>query len=187
MAGKEQWAVEGYQFESEKDAKVAKADLAKIQKLEDKMDYRNPHVVFMVYKKAIDSDLFKSPVGYDYLRKLQKIVKESPLIKDEIPHIPISSLNGYTTPLPTTNSYKLTPVKKKEQKSNRVMWMVNMVLVVLVLVMFYITTTSSNPNIINYERSLQNRYATWEEELESREQALRIKEKELLLENEENR
>lgn len=182
MAGKEQWAVEGYQFESEKDAKQGKADLAKIQKLEDKMDYRNPHVVFMVYKKAIESDLFKTPIGYDYLRKLQKIVKDSPLIKDEIPNIPISSLDGYTTPLPTTNSYKLTPIKKVQSKSNRLMWLVNVVLVALVILMFYISTTSTNPNIINYERAIQNRYAAWEEELEEREQAVRAKEKELLLE-----
>ena len=184
MAGKEQWAVEGYQFESEKDTKQAKADLLKIQKLEDKMDYRNPHVVFMVYKKSIESDLFKTPIGYDYLKKLQKIVKDSPLIKDEIPNIPVSSLNGYTTPLPTANSYRLTPVKKTQQKSNKALWIVNIALAALVVLMFYITATSSNPNIINYERAIQNRYAAWEEELESREQAVRAKEKELLMETE---
>lgn len=184
MAGKEQWAVEGYQFESEKDAKLAKADLLKIQKLEDKMDYRNPHVVYMVYQKTIESDLFKTPIGYDYLRKLQKILKDSPLIKGEISNIPIGSLNGYSTPLPTTNSYKLTPVKKTQQKDNKVMWIVNVVLLALVVLMFYISATSSNPNIINYERAIQNRYAAWEEELENREQAVRIKEKELMIENE---
>lgn len=184
MAGKEQWAVEGYQFESEKDAKIAKADLLKIQKLEDKMDYRNPHVVYMVYQKAIESDLFKTPVGYDYLKKLQKIVKDSPLIKDEIQNIPVGSLNGYTTPLPTTNSYKLSPVKKTPQKNNKIVWIINIVLLALVALMFYISVTSSNPNIINYERAIQNRYAAWEDELESREQAVRAKEKEFMIENE---
>lgn len=184
MAEKEQWAIEGYQFESEKDAKLAKTDLLKIQKLEDKMDYRNPHVVYMVYQKAIESDLFKTPVGYDYLKKLQKIVRDSPLIKGEVPNIPVSSLNGYTTPLQKTNSYKLTPVKKAQPKSNKVMWCVNIVLLALVGVMFYISITSSNPNIINYERAIQNRYAAWEEELESREQAIRAKEKELMIEQE---
>ena len=78
-------------------------------------------------------------------------------------------------------------VKKKEEKSNRIMWIVNMVLVVLVVSMFYISTTSSNPNILNYERAIQNRYATWEEELESREQVVRVKEKELLIDTESNR
>lgn len=184
MAGKEQWAMEGYQFSSEKDAKLAKADVLKIQKLEDKMDYRNPHVVYMVYQKAIESDLFKTPIGYEYLKKLQKILKNSPLIKGEIKDIPVGSLDGYTTPLPTTNTYKLTPVKKTPQKDNKAVWIVNVALIALVVLMFYISTTSSNPNIINYERAIQNRYAAWEEELESREQTIRAKEKELMIENE---
>ena len=80
MADKEEWIVDGYQFGSAKDATQAKAELLKIQKLEDKMDYRNPHMVYMVYHKAIENRIFKTPIGYEYLRKLQKHLKENPLI-----------------------------------------------------------------------------------------------------------
>lgn len=52
---------------------------------------------------------------------------------------------------------------------------------ILVIVMFVISTTSSNPNILNYERAIQNRYVEWEQQLSDREQVVREKEKELLI------
>ncbi len=51
----------------------------------------------------------------------------------------------------------------------------------MVIVMFVIATTGSNPTIVNYERTLQNRYAEWEQQLSDREQVIREKEKELLI------
>ena len=57
----------------------------------------------------------------------------------------------------------------------------NIGLLVLVIVMFVIATTGSNPTIVNYERTLQNRYAEWEQQLSDREQVIREKEKELLI------
>ena len=55
------------------------------------------------------------------------------------------------------------------------------IILVLIGVMFYISTTGSTPTVLNYEKALQNRYATWEQELEQRESEIREKEKELLL------
>ena len=80
MAGREDWTINGFQFGSEKDAKQAKSEELKIQMLEEKMDYKNPQMVMMVYKKAIDDRIFKTPVGYDYLKQLQKRLKENILI-----------------------------------------------------------------------------------------------------------
>ena len=47
--------------------------------------------------------------------------------------------------------------------------------------MFIISTTGSRPTILNYEKAIQNRYATWEQELNDRESAVREKERELML------
>ena len=101
MADKEEWIVDGYQFGSAKDATQAKAELLKIQKLEDKMDYRNPHMVYMVYHKAIENRIFKTPIGYEYLRKLQKHLKENPLIREPVQDVPVNnvySLRDSTNP-----------------------------------------------------------------------------------------
>ena len=57
----------------------------------------------------------------------------------------------------------------------------NIVLAILVIVMFVISTTGSRPTILNYEKALQNRYASWEQELNDRENAVREKERQLML------
>ena len=58
----------------------------------------------------------------------------------------------------------------------------NVLLVMAVAAMFSIALRSNNPNILNYERAITNRYAAWEQELTEREQKIREKEKELRLE-----
>ena len=55
----------------------------------------------------------------------------------------------------------------------------NIVLVIAVAAMFGIAMKSDNPNILNYETQLVNRYASWEQELTEREKVIREKEKEL--------
>ncbi|MGN0402770.1 MAG: hypothetical protein ACI4HQ_11020, partial [Acetatifactor sp.] len=55
----------------------------------------------------------------------------------------------------------------------------NVLLVVAIMVMFRITLKSNNPNVLNYERVITDKYATWEEELTERERIIREKEKEL--------
>ena len=55
----------------------------------------------------------------------------------------------------------------------------NIVMIVAIIAMFVITLNSDQPNILNYERNLQNKYASWEQELTQREQTVREKEREL--------
>jgi signal peptidase I len=56
---------------------------------------------------------------------------------------------------------------------------INLVLVVIVIVFFVITATSKNPNIINYENVLIDKYSSWDQELTERERAVKEKEAEL--------
>ena len=39
--------------------------------------------------------------------------------------------------------------------------------------MFFISKSSSNPTIIDYERKLQDKYASWESDLREKEQELK--------------
>lgn len=188
MAGREDWTINGFQFGSEKDAKQAKSEELKIQMLEEKMDYKNPQMVMMVYKKAIDNRIFKTPVGYDYLKQLQKRLKENILIREEVPPIPVNQVyNLRDSAAPVVEKVKASQKPKKQPKPKQEFFtrktsiLVNVILVILIGVMFYISTTGSTPTVLNYEKALQNRYATWEQELEQRESEIREKEKALLL------
>ena len=55
----------------------------------------------------------------------------------------------------------------------------NVMLAAAILCMFYISYSSEQPNILNYERALIDRYAYWEQQLTEREQVIREVEKNL--------
>jgi hypothetical protein len=186
MAENKDYLVDGYVFVTAEDAKLAEKEKNRIEQIEEKLDYDDSKMVNAVLKKAINKRVFKTPIGYEFLRKLQIAALNNPPYGEEVPDIPVYGVfnireNG------TNVAKKITPSTQKPQKpkqqffSRKTSIILNVILLVLVCVMFLITIYSSNPNILNYERALQNRYATWEEELNERESVIREKEKELLI------
>lgn len=188
MADKTDWVVEGFQFGTQRDAELARNEQFRIERLEEKLDYQNYEMVNAVYKKAITNRVFKTPVGYDFLKRLQTILLENPQPGEEIANIPVygvysmrESANQTVEKIQASRK----PVKKEKPKqeffSRKTSILVNVGLLLLVIVMFAIATTGSQPTILNYEKTLQNRYAEWEQQLSEREQVIREKEKELLI------
>jgi len=188
MADKTDWVVDGFQFGTLRDAELAQNELLRIERIEEKLDYQNYEMVDAVYKKALNNRVFKTPVGYSFLKKLQKILQENPLLDQEIPNIPVYgvySMRESANPTVEKIQASRKPVKKQKPKeeffSRKTSILVNIGLLALVIVMFVISNTSSKPTILNYEKVLQNRYAEWEQQLSDREQVIREKEKEYLI------
>lgn len=186
MADKTDWIVEGFQFGTEQDANLAKNEKLRIERLEERMDYDNPEVIYAVYKKAVGNRVFKTPVGYVFLKKLQKILEENPDFEKEIQEIPVQGVYSLReSTAPAALRVKVSTAKPKPTKKMlglRASLFVNVMLLLLVALMFYISMTASNPTALNYERAVQNRYSAWEKELSERESAVREKERELLIE-----
>lgn len=176
--------VEGFSFFTEKDAALAVQEQKKIEYLETRVNYNNPAGILNIYQKAIKEHIFKTPVGLQYLRHLQEFLQECPQIdKDSIPPIPLyKNYDGEFREKTSPARNRIIPAKKKKSIALPMSIMLNVVLIVAVIAMFVITLTSDQPNILNYERALTNRYASWEQELTEREQAVREKERELKLE-----
>ncbi|MDE7321896.1 MAG: hypothetical protein K2N73_04075 [Lachnospiraceae bacterium] len=188
MADKTEWVVDGFQFGTENDAVLARNEKLRIERIEEKMDYQNPEMVSAVYKKAIDNRVFKTPVGYYYLKKLQQVLEGHLTENETIADIPVSGVYSMRESANQTVERiqaSKKPVKKEKSKqeffSRKTSIIINIGLLVLVVVMFVISTTGSNPTILNYESAIQNRYAEWERQLSDREQVIREKEKELLI------
>lgn len=188
MAGKTDWVVDGFQFGTQQDAELARNEQLRIERLEEKLDYGNYEMVSAVYKKALNNRVFKTPVGYVFLKKMQRVLQENPLSEEEIDNIPIYGVYSMRESANQTVERiqaSRKPVKKEKPKqeffSRKTSILVNIGLLALVIVMFVISTTSSQPTVLNYERVLQNRYAEWEQQLSDREQVIREKEKELLI------
>ena len=71
------------------------------------------------------------------------------------------------------------PEPEPAEKRLKVARIMNLILIGAIIVMFVITLNGENPNILNYENALVNKYSAWEEELTERERVVREREKSL--------
>lgn len=187
MADKRELSVGGYLFYTEKDAKIAAAEQKKIEYLEARVDYSRPDSILLIYEKTIHERIFRTPVGLHYLRCLREFLLAQPQIEaDRIPDIPLyGSFAGEVREQDNPVKNRIKPAKRKmdRDKSRLVVSVIlNVLLILAVASMFAIALKSDNPNLLNYEKALTNRYASWEQELTQREQNIRQKERELRME-----
>ena len=178
--------VSGFAFYSEKDAKLAEQERQKIAYLDKRIDHADLESVLAIYKKALDDRVFRTPVGLEYLRELQGELKaEQEILGEEIPPIPLGTNFADIREKTAPARRRIKPIPEENKNATfRLSLIMNIVMVVAIIAMFIITLNSDQPNILNYERSLQNKYATWEQELTRREQTVREKERELHIETE---
>ncbi len=182
--------VEGYKFNSLSDASAAKEEVKRIAYIEAHLNYKEPESVLTIYNKVIANRIFVTPIGYDFMKKIQKFLLESEGIdKDKISALPLS--NMYTLEKNTDAVIelkpKIIPKKKRDELKDKLFISIslNVLLVIAIIAIFVVLRTASNPNILNYKTVLENRYAEWETELNEREKVIREKEHELKISNDE--
>ncbi len=175
--------VDGFFFQNNEDADLAKEEIKKIKYISEKLDMNNSEAVLTIYNKMLKSNIFLTPVGYGYLRELQStLYKCTEVPDDQIGDIPVrisyaAALKQKNMGSDTENELTLPPKKKKDFKREyKGSLFVNAVLVLMLIAMFIIALNSNNPNILNYRTAIENEYAEWEQELTAREAALREKE-----------
>lgn len=173
----------GFSFYTENDGRLAEAEQRKIDYLEERIDYTRPESILHVYDKAIQEQLFKTPVGLLYLKKLQDFLLKQPKIDPErVRAIPLYDTYAEIqrkTAEPNQPNPKRIRQKERQKAQFQISVALNVLLMLAIIAMFWISFISDHPNIFNYERALQDRYASWEQELTAREQAVREKEREL--------
>lgn len=195
--------INGFLFQNDDDEDYAREELNKIQYISDKLT-DEPEAVLAVYNKMIDSKLFITPVGYDYLKSLQDYLIKSPTISDDrISAIPVmisykealrfkeveQKLKDATEEIEklkkSSKAVKTpkaelpeTPVEKLHRRY-RFSIITIIVLSAVIVALFVITLKSNNPNIINYRHVIENDYAEWAQELSEKEIELNERENEL--------
>lgn len=175
--------VGGYEFATKEEAQLAKDELNAIKYLSQKTNSKDPKQVYSLYNKIIERKLFSTHVGMNYLKNLQIFLYKSDEIpNDKIQPIPINSetqgeINIRRERSEFKSELRDMSVKVAKYKNNftRVM-IINVVLIIIIIAMFVILNTSSNPNIINYEVNIQNKYSQWQEQLQSQEESLNARE-----------
>ena len=113
-------------------------------------------------------------------RKLQAQLKEMGVQDEKIRPVPLFVTYAHEEEKPTARE-RIIPKKKIDtaRSALRTSVLINIALAILVGVMFFIAITSDNPNIINYRNAVLDEYASWEQELTTREKEVRKKEIEL--------
>lgn len=183
MENIEALTVDGYIFANKEDAEIAQNEIRKIEYIESHTDMTNIAIVKSIYEKALAERFFQTPIGFEYLRDLQKILVSGGLKEELLKPIPL-----YTTfkriDLKNSDSVKrrVTKAEKKEMSLRmkyRNAVLAAVILGVLCLAMLFITLHGTTPNALNYKNAITNQYAEWEQELKEREAAVREKERSL--------
>lgn len=180
-------SVGGYLFFTEKDAQLARTEEQRIAYLEERIDYSSPESIRYIYEKTIQERLFKTPIGINYLHKLRDFLLAQPEADPgSIMEIPLYiTFDGGLRERTNPARERVAPSRKKDRDREKERFTIsvflNVMLVIAILAMFGICFASDQPNIVNYERAITDKYASWEQELTEQEQAIRDRELELKL------
>lgn len=191
----------GFVFRTKKEAELAQREIEGTKYLRQKLDMENPNAVFSIYQNLIEHDLFETPVGYCFLKELRDYLLMIPAISnEEVLAIPIRYPQTEEEEKKQKKEQKKEEQRKerqrekekaknkKEQKKEgknykgrcQFFMVTSLILLISVVSMMLLAATSDNVNILNYENKLIDKYSSWEQELEEREQA--VKEQEQALE-----
>ena len=191
----------GFVFRTKKEAELAQREIEGTKYLRQKLDMENPNAVFSIYQNLIEQDLFETPFGYCFLKELRDYMLMIPAISnEEVLAIPIRYPQTEEEEKKQKKEQKKEEQRKerqrekekaknkKEQKKEgknykgrcQFFMVTSLILLISVVSMLLLAATSDNVNILNYENKLIDKYSSWEQELEEREQA--VKEQEQALE-----
>ena len=116
MADIDNLQIDGYRFGSREDVEAAGEEVRKISYFKEKTKGKSPHMLLALYDKLLDEKVFKTPVGWEYLRELQEQLKEAGIPEDEIRPISFYMNFSYKTGEELNRALtrqRIRPAKKK--------------------------------------------------------------------------
>lgn len=175
-------SVNGFVFGSIQDVELAKQELNTAKYIENKTSDKNVATTLAIYKASLEKKLFRTPVGYAYLHDMQKKMIEMGIKPEDIDPIPLYQV--FSSGRTDEKVPRVIQVKKRKEpyeRKNTILTLLNIILIILIIIMFAISFSGSNPNVLNYRRTIENEYSSWKQELDEREMAIKEKERELNL------
>ncbi len=173
MEDKNGYIVDGFLFGTQKEAQRAEKELQGIQFLQKNNNMKDVKVLLQVYHKVLEQGLFSTPVGLNYLKRMQSELRAKGMGDDLLP-IPVAG-DGMDKKNPISlkkTMMELNDVGDRYKKKFRVSLLVIAILSGCLLFMVGVAATTNNPHILNYEEKIITKYEKWEQELEQREQSL---------------
>ncbi len=183
--------IDGFTFENEEMIAQAKKEEEGVRYIKERTPLDNPAVVYNLYNKLLEQNLFSTPVGIRFLIELQNMLYAAESIPNEnVKQIPTTGFvkevavrQTIAEPAERKSKSKAKAEKKNDsfyKKAYYVSLFFAIVFAICVAGMFIITKLSdNNVNIINYRNEIINEYAEWEASLKEKETSLKEWEKEL--------
>lgn len=181
----------GYSFGAIRDADLARDEKEKINTIQKSLGKYNLSQLVDLYSRMNNGQIFRTPVGMDFLKTLRNFVLKNGASEEEV--APVVTYVTYSSEavaeqkklVRDARDLQAVPAELKRARSSfSISVAFNVILLLMVAAMFYIALHSNNPNILNYKENIVNQYSEWEQDLSEREAAIREKERELNMENE---
>ena len=151
------YQVEGYAFETKEQEHTAKHEVEIIGYIRKNTRMDDPDIVLALYNKLVLKEIFVTPVGYDFLHRLQEYL--------------------YTIPYIRRVSKNRRKKNRDYQKLFHISTFFAVVFALGIIGMLVITWLSEdNVTILNYENKVIDKYEIWEKQLDERESQLEERE-----------
>ena len=182
MKNQERLMFDGYLYGIEDDAKLAKDEKKKAEYMESKLNYEDIQTVLRIYNKAIKEKIFKTPSGFEFLKKMREEMIKRGMPEENIPGIPLYKVFSKEEENKPVRIFQIKENNDGTKEMLRYSLWANIAFIIIIIGMFVITMTGENVNIINYRHKIENEYSIWQQDLEAREEMIRQKEAELRIE-----
>lgn len=178
---------QGYSFATAKEMDLAKKEEESIAYIRAKLDFKDRDKLRKMYDSFVEKQSFITPIGITFMKEIQNEL--SMFSVQTIPPVPVTvpweqkkSNQGKHTSSFLEESEKRKAIKKEMRDAKlRNSRIIIFFLVLVIAAMFGYVIYGNAPAFQDDEQKLQDKYATWQQQLEQREQELNAKEQELNL------
>lgn len=182
MKNEERLVLDGYLYGNEQDVSLAKEEKKTVKYLQTKINYEDIQTTLKIYEKVINEKVFKTPVGFEFLKVVRYEMLKRGMPEENIQPIPLYMVFSKKEEERPVRVFQIKEKNNKFKEFLRISLWMNIALFILVIGMFLITLFGDNTNILNYKYKIENQYAGWHQELLDREAVIREKEAELNIE-----
>lgn len=177
--------VDGFVFPSAKEAQIALKEKQNIEVIRQRTPLNDSKAVYELYTKLIERDMFKTMVGYSFLYEMRyRLLTDFQYDEEDLPTVVLPKRMEYDKVSELNKGVMETKLQALMLTKKR-MSIVMAALAFMVVAMFVLAAVNPNVGYINAENKILNQYSAWQEELEQREKAVKEKEAQLGIENNE--
>ena len=174
--------IDCFVFEDNDTYEVAHKEKMVIDAIRQKYDVRNKRVALKLYQKILKDHSFTTVIGYSFLEELYCNMEQAKVPVNDLPSLEMTAKtekaekkNGYL-PAATRIKEEKWKIRYETQKALNKKCKIVIAMLVILIVALFVIEYKSQDSIFTYkqktEQELIDKYETWEEELQERENAL---------------